>query len=283
MKRSVHGFTLIEMSIVLVIIGLIVGGILVGRDLIRSAAVRAQVTQIEKFNQAANAFYGKYGYLPGDIPAIPAAQFGFASRGALSGQGDGNGIIQGAVTAGEMAMFWVDLSTVKLIEGNFNTASSMIPPDSNISQAGVGLYMPAAKMGRGNYLFAFSGSPVQGFGLSTINRNYFCLTGMNGITSTNLPESVPALTVREAYSIDSKIDDGKPFAGNVITFYYDQTGDKYPAGGGTYGADSTQMPASSVSCYDNNNNGNNPITYSISQSGGANVNCALSIRMQAGD
>lgn len=32
-----YGFTLIELSIVLVIIGLLVGGVLVGRDLIKSA------------------------------------------------------------------------------------------------------------------------------------------------------------------------------------------------------------------------------------------------------
>ena len=45
MKRA--GFTLIELSIVLVIIGLIVGGVLVGQELIRAAFVRAQITQIE--------------------------------------------------------------------------------------------------------------------------------------------------------------------------------------------------------------------------------------------
>jgi prepilin-type N-terminal cleavage/methylation domain-containing protein len=52
MHKSATGFTLIEMSIVLVIIGLIVGGVLVGQDLIRAAYIRAQITQIEKFNTA---------------------------------------------------------------------------------------------------------------------------------------------------------------------------------------------------------------------------------------
>lgn len=51
------GFTLIELSIVLVVSGLIVGGVLVGQDLIRAAGVRATITQIEKFNQAAHTFY----------------------------------------------------------------------------------------------------------------------------------------------------------------------------------------------------------------------------------
>jgi len=36
-KRKSQGFTLIEISIVIVIIGLIVGGIVVGKGLVRSA------------------------------------------------------------------------------------------------------------------------------------------------------------------------------------------------------------------------------------------------------
>ena len=76
-NRSDRGFTLIEMASVLVIIGLIVGGILVGQSLIKAAEVRSEVTQMEKFQTAVNTFRDKYGYLPGDIPVGPAAQFGF--------------------------------------------------------------------------------------------------------------------------------------------------------------------------------------------------------------
>src|SRR5580693_9186033 len=60
------GFTLIELSIVLVIIGLIIGGVLVGQDLINAAQARAIITDIERFNTAANTFESKYGCLPGD-------------------------------------------------------------------------------------------------------------------------------------------------------------------------------------------------------------------------
>ncbi len=45
----------------LVIIGLIIGGVLVGQDLIRAAEVRAQISQIEKYNTGVETFYGKYG------------------------------------------------------------------------------------------------------------------------------------------------------------------------------------------------------------------------------
>lgn len=94
------GFTLIEMSIVLVIIGLIIGGILTGQDLINAASIRAQTSQIEKYQTAVHTFQNKYGYLPGDIPNPYASNFGFQTRGTIEGEGDGNGIIEGIATCG---------------------------------------------------------------------------------------------------------------------------------------------------------------------------------------
>src|ERR1035438_8612722 len=114
--RSERGFTLIEIAIVLVIIGLIVGGVLVGQNLIAAATVRAQITQIEKYNTAVNTFRGKYNALPGDMQATQAAQLGFTPRIGLVGRGDGNGLIEGGyatgvVPCGETVMIWNDLST----------------------------------------------------------------------------------------------------------------------------------------------------------------------------
>src|ERR1035441_8985409 len=150
------GFTLIEVSIVLVIIGLIIGGILVGQDLINAAAIRAQVSQIEKYNAAVNTFRTKFNALPGDMNAATATAFGFTARGAFAGQGDGNGLIQGVlanaaasnggwiVFAGELQMFWVDLSTANLIDGGFTT-NNMLAPNGVVTPAQVSLYFPAAR------------------------------------------------------------------------------------------------------------------------------------------
>ena len=128
---SKHGFTLIELAIVMVIIGLIVGGILTGRNLIDASAMRAQISQIEKYHTATNTFRGEYGYLPGDIKDPDASRFGFAARGLYAGEGDGNGILQG-ITAdapasalarseggGESVMVWADLSKAGMIEGAY--------------------------------------------------------------------------------------------------------------------------------------------------------------------
>jgi prepilin-type N-terminal cleavage/methylation domain-containing protein len=94
------GFTLIELTIVLVIIGLIIGGILVGQDMVAAAATHAQITQMQKYNAAVNTFRNKYGGIPGDLICTVASQAGF-SLGANSqckgtqGSRDGNVSLSG--------------------------------------------------------------------------------------------------------------------------------------------------------------------------------------------
>jgi prepilin-type N-terminal cleavage/methylation domain-containing protein len=233
MKPAGQGFTLIELSIVLVIIGLIVGGILVGRNLIDAAAVRAQISQIEKYQTAANTFRGKYGYLPGDIPNPDASNFGFQSRGPYGGQGDGNGIIEGnygnspgfqnglSPFVGEQAMFWVDLGVAGLIDATFTASTPTSVISSTVSGSAVSQYLPASKIGNGGYVYVWSGGWQESWGgtrFSGDGQNYFALTGVPGISqpANGVPSSLPLLTPVQALAIDSKVDDGMPQFGNVM-------------------------------------------------------------------
>lgn len=276
-----QGFTLIELSIVLVIIGLIVGGVLVGQNLIAAAGVRAQVTQIERYQTAVNTFKGKYGELPGDLTAATATQFGFISRGSGQGQGDGNGILEGSSYGassgrweggGETSAFWVDLSTARLIDGSFTTgtANSQINSGSPVSGAQIDLYLPQAKLGGGNYVYVFSNNAVNYFGISATT-----------VLSSNVMTSSLGLTVQQAFSIDKKIDDGLPEEGNVLAGYLSSSGLSWAGDGGYFAVVNytAPEPATVTSCFDNGNVAGQ-LKYSMSRNGGAGVNCGLSFRFQ---
>ena len=197
------GFTLIELSIVLVIIGLIVGGVLVGKDLITAATLRSQISQIEKYNTATRTFELKYGYLPGDIPDPAAQSFGFAGRGSFAGEGDGNGLLEGVnfdlagwsspanQGTGETVMFWSDLSIAHMIDGDFSAASSTVSAGL-ITGTDLSKWFPSAKIGRRNSIYVHSIGPNGVYG-----QNYF---GISAISKMNDPfngwmQSAPALTV----------------------------------------------------------------------------------------
>lgn len=59
------GFSLIELSIVLIIIGLLVAGITGGSSLIKSAELRSVMSDIRNYQTAVNAYYTSRGELPG--------------------------------------------------------------------------------------------------------------------------------------------------------------------------------------------------------------------------
>lgn len=85
--RSKRGFTLIELSIVLVVIGLIVGGVLVGKDLIETSRIRQLGMELQQIKTAITTFRGKYDCLPGDC-INATTYFGTNSNGCPNGGGD---------------------------------------------------------------------------------------------------------------------------------------------------------------------------------------------------
>jgi len=78
------GFTLIELSIVLIIISLIVGGIIGGKGLMKSAEIKHAISNIASIKTAINTFQDQYDSLPGDM--IDATSYW-----ANTNNGNGNG------------------------------------------------------------------------------------------------------------------------------------------------------------------------------------------------
>lgn len=130
-----QGFTLLEISIVLVVIGLILGGVLIGRDMMRRAEIQSIATDVERYTTAVMTFKTKYNYLPGDMPRasqIWGSYGGVCTTGWAYGtapvagvcNGNGNGIIQPRIgttsSYREPGFFWKELALAGLIEGEYN-------------------------------------------------------------------------------------------------------------------------------------------------------------------
>ncbi len=129
------GFSLVELSIVLVILGLLTGGILAGQSLIRAAELRSVSTEYGRFQTAVHTFQDKYFAIPGDFDIAhrfwdPAGGSGVVGDGceAATGSGtetcsgDGDGMLDkpgGVSEYGETFTFWQHLNNAGLLEGSY--------------------------------------------------------------------------------------------------------------------------------------------------------------------
>jgi prepilin-type N-terminal cleavage/methylation domain-containing protein len=98
--HRLNAFSLIELSVVLVIIGVLMGAIFKGQDLLDVAKVRSVVHDLQHIKVAFHNYQDTYGTLPGD-DSNATTRFG-------SGVTNGNG--NGLIEAAESANVWVHLN-----------------------------------------------------------------------------------------------------------------------------------------------------------------------------
>ena len=184
-----HGFTLVEMAIVLVIIGLLLGGILKGQELITSARVRNIADQNSGVQAAYYGFIDRYRQVPGDwgatnaVKAIPGVTTGGNANGRLDAVG-GNAYI-------EALALWEHLSKSRFIQGNFEGGTAAPSQDDTDK---------APRNAFNGFLMLYRSSDYQELGGGTPTEQ------LNLILGAGIPVNVLA-------ELDRKIDDGLPQSG----------------------------------------------------------------------
>jgi prepilin-type N-terminal cleavage/methylation domain-containing protein len=207
-------FTLVELSIVLLIIGLIIGGITAGSSLIKQAKLRAITSEMNSYQTSVNTFKIAYSMLPGDMNN--AASF-------WPGQNNGN-------ANGQIEQNWGNANTESIYFWGHLTSSGIVPGSytgiGTVSRTGYGsgdfesfgVNVPASKYssnsgwGVVNINFALS----MWYGTDYKNYLLFGTWGNNMMSGAML---VP----QDAYTIDIKIDDGLPNTGKMVAAGVDFT------------------------------------------------------------
>jgi prepilin-type N-terminal cleavage/methylation domain-containing protein len=205
-RPHLAAFTLIELSIVLVIIGLLIGGVLAGRELIKTAELRSVVNQVHSLDLAAKVFKSKYNCLPGDC--ANATKFwgqwsDCGNTGTFDGttcDGGGNGRIDENPNE-EVTGYWQHLGLSALLPGRFSGWWSTIP------------YAPATEL-RDVVVLPWVEFPTDD-GWDYIFSYYLMKYSMEH----------DALSPFEAQFIDSKLDDGLPFQGSARVYQTIHDGD----------------------------------------------------------
>lgn len=222
LDRQRKGFSLVELSIVLVILGLLVGGIMTGQNLIRAAELRAVTGEYDKYTTAVNIFRDKYFALPGDMANAtkfwsPATNCpGTTTQGTTDGttcDGNGDGRISFSTpTSNEAYRSWQHLANAGLVEGTYNGVTG---PGNGMYNSLIGINVPASKLSPAGWSLFYRGNQTGDaslFGMEYGNAFIF-----GAATPTTVTDAA-IFSPEEMWNIDTKIDDGKPGQGRVIAF-----------------------------------------------------------------
>ena len=221
-----HAFSLVELSIVLVILGLLTGGILAGQSLIRAAELRSVSADYARFATSVQTFRDKYLRLPGDMNNATAfwgddsincgdVAVTDGTPGTCNGNADGQiTFATGPNRPAEAFQFWKQLALAGLVEGTYSGLSG----SGGAGHAVIGTNVPRGRLSNSGFTpsyFDNSGGSVADYAVNFRNQMTF------GATNTGFDTSAAILKPEEAWNIDTKMDDGRPGNGSIIAAYWD--------------------------------------------------------------
>lgn len=215
MSRKNKGFTLIELSIVLVIIGLIVGGVIAGQNLVKQAKLRAVISEQDAVRQAINAFKLRHQAWPGDFSNAYAYWGTSCATDAAECNGDGDSAIEIAGTDVNDGMegyrFWQHLNLAGIYPGSYTGIGAGTDGEASALAGTINVNIPTSKVtGVGLTVIYTSGTT---YTTASTSGNILLFGGeVDDALATDTEFSAP-----DVASIDQKLDDGAPLTGQLLS------------------------------------------------------------------
>lgn len=207
-NQNHNGFTLVETSIVMIIIGLLIGGTFGGMKLVENMRINKTVQDLKAIESAALTFKDTYGRLPGDITS-PSTRLPSCTTAPCSTGGNGDRGLDTALSniaaiaaTNERFTFWHHLQAADMLGMDYQNTTNMEfgegQPDSPIG----GGY----RMTNTNGAYGPCGIIVNG--------------GIISISSDASAAYSTTFTLRcsDLAAIDAKMDDARPYSGRFNNF-----------------------------------------------------------------
>jgi prepilin-type N-terminal cleavage/methylation domain-containing protein len=218
-----RGFTILEISVVLMVIALLTTGVMVGQHMMRAAELRKVIADFDRISRGIEQFKEKFYAMPGDMTdaqtfwgtdpgGCPPAANIVIKTATCNGNNDGRiNLLSDASQAYEQFRAWQHLANAGMLDGTYSgvlapASEGLMVPDINCPMGiraacyGIGSVPAAADV-----LF-----PAEFF---QTQPSHFLELGYGRGNAATIHKLL--MSPEEALSLDNKMDDGYPGQGLV--------------------------------------------------------------------
>jgi prepilin-type N-terminal cleavage/methylation domain-containing protein len=233
-----NGFSLTELSIVIIIISLIVVAATQGVKLVDQAKLYRIYKNVELQKKYINSFYKIYNYYPGDLPnacsnnSASLLNYNCANNfnifrsnmSCIEGSDNCNG--DGKIRGEESFRALKDLEQAEFFNESYSGTSGTEYISDNTS---IGKNIISSFYNKAAYtpMMTSESIHISPYKQANFNNRIITILGKKSNGSNKIP-TFPVFTPMQASQFDRKYDDGKPWSGDIRVYITNDSDKSYP-------------------------------------------------------